>query len=58
MDINELPHDPRHLEVPSAVPKTIFEPITHSAVTVNPSWVEINTISKWTEMSFHLTHVT
>jgi hypothetical protein len=55
---NELPIDPRHLGVRSVEPKIIFEPITHSAQTVHLSCVEINTISKRTERSFYLTHIT
>jgi hypothetical protein len=103
MDWHELPLDTRHLGVPSDVPKMISMPVLHSAQTVHPSSVEINTtlngpkwastgptsprstigcakndffvvvhsaqtmhlscaeinpISKRTEMSFHLTHVT
>jgi hypothetical protein len=52
MDRNELPLDPCHLGVPSDAPKTIFEPIVHLVQTVHLSCIEINTISKWTEMSF------
>jgi hypothetical protein len=57
MDQNELPFDPRHLGVPSRMPKMIFMPIACSAQTMHQSCVEINTISKWTKMSFHLTHI-
>jgi hypothetical protein len=58
MDRYELPFDPHHLGGPSGVAIKISMPMVHSAQNVNPSWVEINTISKSTEMSFHLTHVT
>jgi hypothetical protein len=46
--------DPRHLEVPSGVSRTISEPTVRSAQTINPSCVKISTISKQTESSFHL----
>jgi hypothetical protein len=58
MDQNELPLDPRHLEVPSGVPKTISEAIACSAQIVHQSCMEIKTISKQTNMSFNLTHIT
>jgi hypothetical protein len=54
---SELPLDVRHLEVPLCMPKMIFESIEHSMQTVHLSCVEISTIFKETEMSFHLTHV-
>jgi hypothetical protein len=55
---NELPLVPHHLGVPSGVPKVISRPMVHSAQTAHLSCVEINTIPKQTETSFHLTHVT
>jgi hypothetical protein len=58
MDQNELPVDQCDLEVPSGVPKKIYMPIVHSAQTMHLSCVEINTISKRSEKSFHLTNVT
>jgi hypothetical protein len=58
MDRNKLSFDSCHVEVLSGVPKTVFEPIARSAQIVNQSRVDINTTSKWTKMSFHLTHVT
>jgi hypothetical protein len=58
MDRNELPPDPRHLGVPLGVHKMISMPVVHSAQIVHLSCVEINTISKQTKTSFHLTHVT
>jgi hypothetical protein len=54
---NELPHDSRHEGVSSGVSKKILEPMIRSAQTVHLSCVEINTITKLTEMSFHLTDV-
>ena len=58
MDRNEFPLDQRHVGVPSFAPKMIFKPMVCSAQTVHLSCVEINTISKRTKMSFHMTHVT
>jgi hypothetical protein len=58
MDRNELPLDTRDLGVPLGVPTMISIPVVHLAQTVHLSSAEINTISKWTETSFHLTHVT
>ena len=48
---NEIPHDPRHLGVPSSASKTISEPMVRSAQTVHRSCVKISTMSNWTEMS-------
>jgi hypothetical protein len=36
----------------------IFEPLVRLAQTMHLSCVNINIISKWTETSFHLTHIT
>jgi hypothetical protein len=58
MDRNELPLHPCHLGVPSDAPKIISEPIARSEQTLHLSCIEINIISKRTEASFHLTHVT
>jgi hypothetical protein len=58
MDQNENPLDPCHLGVLLGAPKTIYEPIARSMQAKHLSCAEINTISKWTETSFHLTHVT
>jgi hypothetical protein len=57
-DRNELPLDPCHLGVPSGASKMVSEPMERSTETVHLSCTEINTISKRTEMSFHLAHVT
>ena len=55
---NEIPHDPLRQGVPSGASKTILEPMVPSAQTVHLSCIKINTISKWTETSFHLSLVT
>jgi hypothetical protein len=36
----------------------IFESIARSAQSMHLTWAEVNTISKWIEARFHLTHVT
>jgi hypothetical protein len=36
----------------------IFEPVECSTQIVHLSCAEISTVFKWTEMSFHLTHIT
>ena len=46
---NEIPHDPHHLGVPSGASKMISEPMVHLAQTVHISYINTNTISKWTE---------
>jgi hypothetical protein len=58
MDRNELPLDLRHLGVLSGVPKMIYEPVVRSFQTVHLCCAEINTISKRTNTSFYMTHVT
>jgi hypothetical protein len=58
MDQNEIPHDSRHLGVPSGASKMISEAVVRSAQTVHLSCVKINTISERTESSFHLSIVT
>jgi hypothetical protein len=57
-DRNKLPLEPRHLEVPSGASKTITEPMVRLVQTVHLSWTDTNTISKWTETRFDMTHVT
>jgi hypothetical protein len=37
-------------------PKTISEPITRSVQTVHLSCIDINTVSKWTDMNFNMIH--
>ena len=46
---NEIPHDPHHLGVPSGASKTISEPMVRLAQTAHISYINTNTISKWTE---------
>jgi hypothetical protein len=58
MDPNGIPHDPRHLGVPSGASKMISEPVVHLAQTIHLSCVKISTISKRTKSSFHLSLVT
>jgi hypothetical protein len=48
---------PHHLGVPSGASKTISKSMVHLVQTVHPSCVKISTISKRTEMSFHLSVV-
>jgi hypothetical protein len=57
MDLNEIPHDPRHQGVPSGASNTISEPMVRLAQTVHPSCIDINNVSKQTETRFHMTHV-
>ena len=58
MDRNELRLEPRNLGVPSDAYKMISEPMLRLAQTVQLSCVQISTISKRTEMSFHLCLIT
>jgi len=58
MDRNELPLDPHHVAVPSGASKMISRPMVRSSQIMHLSCVEINTISKWTKISFHLTNIT
>jgi hypothetical protein len=58
MKRNEHPLEPRHLEVPSGAPKMISEPMVRLAQTMQLSCTDTNTVSKWTETRFHMTHVT
>jgi gamma-glutamyl phosphate reductase len=58
MGQNELPLDTRHVGVPLGVSKMIYEPRVRLTQTVHLSCIEINIISKWTDTSFLLTHVT
>ena len=48
IDRNEIPHDPRHLGVPSGASKMIYEPMVCLAQTMHLSYVKISAISKWT----------
>jgi hypothetical protein len=58
MDQNELPFDPCHLGGLLGAAKKIPMDVVHSAQTVHQSGAEINSVSKQTEASFHLTPVT
>jgi hypothetical protein len=49
---------PCHVGVPSGASKMISQRMVCSAETMHPSCAEINTISRQTETSFHLTHTT
>ena len=55
---DEIPHDPRHLGVPSGASKTISERMVRSAQTVHRSYGKINIISKQTKTSFQLSFIT
>jgi hypothetical protein len=57
-DRTELLVEPRHIGVPSSVSKTISMPMICLVKTVHLSCTNINTVSKWTKMRFHMTHVT
>ena len=50
--------EPRHLVVPLGVSKTICKPMVHLAQTMHLSCTDTNTVSKWREVRFHMTHVT
>jgi hypothetical protein len=58
MNQNKLPFVPRYLGITSDAPKMIPMPMVHLAQTMHRSRAEINIVSKWTKLSFHLTHVT
>jgi hypothetical protein len=54
---NEIPHDPRHLEVPSGASKMIYEAMVRSAQTLHLSCVKVTTIFERTNSSFNLSLV-
>jgi hypothetical protein len=58
MDRNELPLESHHLGVPLGSYKMISEPMAHFVQTMHLSCTNTNTVSKWTETRFHMTHVT
>jgi hypothetical protein len=58
MNQNDLPLEPHHLGVPLGLSKMISEPLVCLVQTVQVSCTDSNTVSKWTEMRFHMTHVT
>jgi hypothetical protein len=55
-DSNKHPLKPRHLGVSSGASETVSEPMVHSAQTMHLYCTDTNTISKRTEMRFHMTH--
>ena len=50
---NEIPHDPRHLGIPTGASRTIYEPMVCLAQTVHLSYINTNIISKRTEWDSH-----
>jgi hypothetical protein len=58
MDWNELSLEPRHIGVPLGASKMISDPIVYLAQTVHLSCSDTNTVSKRTEIRFHMIHVT
>jgi hypothetical protein len=54
----ELPLEPCHLGVLSSASKMISMPMVCSVQTMHRCCTDTNTISKWTKMRFHTTHVT
>jgi hypothetical protein len=57
MEQNELPIDPHHLESPLSAAKKISAPMVYLAQTMHLPDTKINTVSKQTEVSYHLSHV-
>jgi hypothetical protein len=58
MDQNKIPHDPRHLRVPSGASKTTSEAMIHLSQTTHLSCIKISYIFERTRSSFHLSLVT
>jgi hypothetical protein len=58
MDQNEIPHDPRHLGVPSGASKMISEAVVCLAQTVHLSCVKISTTFERSESILHLNLIT
>ena len=58
MGQNELSYDPRHLGVQSGASKMFSEPMVRLAQTMHLPCADSNTVSKQTEIRFHMTHVT
>jgi len=54
MDRSKILCNTRHLGVPSGVSKMIFEHMVRSTQTMHLSCIKISTISKQTELSYHL----
>jgi hypothetical protein len=57
MNWNELPLEPHNLGEPSGASKMISEHVVCLAHSIHLSYTDTNTISKRTEMRFHMTHV-
>jgi hypothetical protein len=57
MDQNKLPFEPHDLGGPSGAANKFSVPMLHLEQTVRLSDAEANTVSKQTEVSFHLTHI-
>jgi hypothetical protein len=57
-DQNEIPHDPRHLRVPSGASKMISKAVVRSAQIGHLSCIKISTISEQAKSSFHLSLIT
>jgi hypothetical protein len=53
----ELPLEPRYLGVPSRTSKMISKPIVHLVQTVQLSFTGTTTVSRQTEIRFHMTHI-
>jgi hypothetical protein len=58
MDWIELPLEPHHYGVSLDASKMISEPMVRLAQPVHLSCTDTNTVSKWTETRFHMTHIT
>jgi hypothetical protein len=58
MHRNEIAHEPRRTGGPSDASKTISKAMVRLVQTVHLSCTDTNTISKRTEMRFHMTPVT
>jgi hypothetical protein len=54
IDQNEIPHDPRHLKVPSSASKMISGAVVRSPQTMHLSCVKISTIFERSKLRFHL----
>ena len=50
---SDIPHDPRHLGVPSGASKRICKPMVHLAQTLHLSYTDTNTISNGTSSANH-----
>jgi hypothetical protein len=58
MGQNEHPLKLHHLGVASGASKIISEPMVRLVQTMNLSCIDTNTVSKQTETSFQMTHIT